>query len=127
GQVRTLARRFLQAGHSPAGSPFLFHSGERDIMGKRHQASAAMAFPLFPKSPGKGKPAEERAKPEMSPRHDARPVGTAATTSAREVAASVKGRPPPALKLRASPAAADARERDITVTGPPSLIDWTPP
>ena len=86
-----------------------------------------MAFPLFPKSPGKGKPVEERAKPEMSPRHDARPAGTAAATSAREVAASVKARPPSALKLRASPAAADARERDITMTGPPSLIDWTPP
>jgi ABC-type transporter Mla MlaB component len=86
-----------------------------------------MAFPLFPKSPGKGKPAEERSKPEMTPRHDARAGSAATATSAREVAASVKGRPPPALKLRASPAAADARERDITVTGPPSLIDWTPP
>jgi len=86
-----------------------------------------MAFPLFPKSPGKGKPAEERTKPETSPRHDTPPACTAAATSAREVAAPVAGRPPPALKLRASPAAADARERDITVTGPPSLIDWTPP
>jgi len=86
-----------------------------------------MAFPLFPKSPGKGKPAEERSKPEIAPRHDARPAGAAAATSAREIAASVKGRSPPALKLRATPAAADARERDITVTGPPSLIDWSPP
>jgi ABC-type transporter Mla MlaB component len=96
-------------------------------MGETHYAGTAMAFPLFPKSPGKGKPAEERSKPEIAPRHDARGAGLARATSAREVAASVKGRPPPALKLRASPAAADARERDITVTGPPSLIDWAPP
>jgi ABC-type transporter Mla MlaB component len=85
-----------------------------------------MAFPLFPKLPGKDKHAEARAKPELTPRHDARPAGAAGPASAREVAAAAKGRPPPALKLRASPAAVDARERDITVTGPPSLIDWAP-
>jgi ABC-type transporter Mla MlaB component len=85
-----------------------------------------MAFPLFPKLPGKDKHAEGRAKPEMTPRHDARPGGAAGPVSAREVAAAAKGRAPPALKLRASPAAVDARERDITVTGPPSLIEWTP-
>jgi len=83
-----------------------------------------MAFPLFPKLPGKDKHAEARAKPELTPRHDARPAGAAEPASAREVAAAAKGRPP--LKLRASPAAVDARERDITVTGPPSLIDWAP-
>jgi ABC-type transporter Mla MlaB component len=87
---------------------------------------AAMAFPLFPKFPGKDKHAEARAKPELTPRHDARPAGAAEPASAREVAAAAKGRPPPALKLRAAPAAVDARERDITVTGPPSLIDWAP-
>jgi ABC-type transporter Mla MlaB component len=95
-------------------------------MGKRHYANPAMAFPLFPKSPGKGKPAEEKPKAQLTPRHDAR-AASAEATSAREVAASVKGRPPQALKLRAPPAAADARERDISVTGPPSLIDWAPP
>ncbi|HEX5864481.1 MAG TPA: STAS domain-containing protein [Casimicrobiaceae bacterium] len=86
-----------------------------------------MAFPLFPKLPGKDKHAEGRAKPELTPRHDARAGDTAAAVSAREVAAAAKGRQPAALKLRASPTAADARERDITVTGPPSLIEWTPP
>jgi ABC-type transporter Mla MlaB component len=86
-----------------------------------------MAFPLFPKLPGKAKHVEARAKPELTPRHDARPGGPAGPVSAHEVAAAAKGRPPPAVKLRASPAAVDARERDITVTGPPSLIDWKAP
>jgi ABC-type transporter Mla MlaB component len=86
-----------------------------------------MAFPLFPKLPGKDKHAEGRAKPELAPRHDARSAGMAGPVSAREVAAAAaKGRPPPAVKLRSSPAAVDARERDITVTGPPSLIEWAP-
>ncbi|HEV8255618.1 MAG TPA: STAS domain-containing protein [Casimicrobiaceae bacterium] len=85
-----------------------------------------MAFPLFPKLPGKDKHAEARAKPELTPRHDPRPAGAAGPVSAHEVAAAAKGRPPSALKLRASPAAVDARDRDITVTGPPSLIDWAP-
>jgi anti-anti-sigma regulatory factor len=85
-----------------------------------------MAFPLFPKSPGKSKSADGRARPELTPRHDARATGaSSAPKSAREAAASIKGRTPPALKLRAADPA-EARERDITVTGPPSLIDWTP-
>jgi ABC-type transporter Mla MlaB component len=84
-----------------------------------------MAFPLFPKLPGKDKRADGRAKPELSPRHDARPIGE--PVSARAVAAAAKGHPPSAVKLRVSPAAVDAREREITVTGPPSLIDWKPP
>ncbi len=84
-----------------------------------------MAFPLFPK-PGKDKHAEGRAKPDLAPRHDAR-AGVAGPASAREVAAAAKGRPPSALKLRASPVAVDAREREIAVTGPPSLIEWSPP
>src|SRR6266545_1369025 len=84
-----------------------------------------MAFPRFPRLPGKDKQAEGRAKPELAPRHDARP--TAGPVSAREVAAAAaKGRPPHAIKLRPSRAAVDARERDITVTGPPSLIEWAP-
>jgi anti-anti-sigma regulatory factor len=84
-----------------------------------------MAFPLFPKSPGKSKSADGRARHDLTPRHDARATG-AASASAREAAASVKGRTPPALKLRSASEPPDARERDITVTGPPSLIDWTP-
>src|SRR5207237_10839700 len=82
---------------------------------------AAMAFPLFPKFPGKDKQAGARTKPELAPRHDARPADMAGPVSAREVAAAAKGRPPPAVKLRASAAAVAARERDLTVTGPPAV------
>jgi ABC-type transporter Mla MlaB component len=81
-----------------------------------------MAFPLFPKSPGKNKPGEGRAKPELSPRHDPRAKNVRAPASAREVAASVRGRVP--VATREPPPGVDARE--ITVTGPPSLIDWSP-
>jgi ABC-type transporter Mla MlaB component len=84
-----------------------------------------MAFPLFPKLPGKDKSPEARGKPELTPRHDARAVGPR-PASAHEVAAAAKGRKAPPVKLKLSPAAVDARERDITVTGPPSLIDWNP-
>ncbi|TMG86828.1 MAG: STAS domain-containing protein [Betaproteobacteria bacterium] len=80
-----------------------------------------MAFPLFPKSPGKDKAGAGRAKPELSPRHDARGNSGHAPVSAREVAASVKGRPP-APTVR--PPSGDPRE--ITVTGPSSLIDLSP-
>jgi anti-anti-sigma regulatory factor len=80
-----------------------------------------MAFPLFPKSPGKNKASEARVKPELAPRHD--PRGKAQPpASAREIAASVKGRPPSPPKP--TPAPGDPRE--VTVTGPPtSLIDLT--
>ncbi|HEX8011255.1 MAG TPA: STAS domain-containing protein [Casimicrobiaceae bacterium] len=81
-----------------------------------------MAFPLFPKSPGKDKDkaGAARAKPEVSPRHDPRASPARGPVSAREVAASVKGRAP-APGAKRSPAGADPRE--ITVTGPSSLID----
>ena len=84
-----------------------------------------MPFPLFPKSPGKDKGAEGRAKPELTPRHDPRAGAGRQPASAHEVAAAAKARPASAVKLK-SPAAVDARESDITVTGPPSLIDWSP-
>jgi ABC-type transporter Mla MlaB component len=82
-----------------------------------------MAFPLFPKSPGKHKPGHGRAKPELSPRHDPRAKSLDAPASAREIAASVKGRVP-APTARPSPGGVDAHE--ITVTGPSSLIDLSP-
>lgn len=83
-----------------------------------------MAFPLFPKSPGKDKAAQARAKPELTPRHDPRAAGAArGPQSAHEVAAAAKAKSASAVKLKASPAAVDA-QGDITVTGPPSLIDW---
>src|SRR5204862_8207556 len=83
--------------------------------------SRPRALPLLPRSPGKEKAGAGRAKPELSPRHDARGNSGHAPVSAREVAASVKGRPP-APTVR--PPSGDPRE--ITVTGPSSLIDLSP-
>src|SRR5438128_8043456 len=78
-----------------------------------------MAFPLFPKSPGKGK--VTGAKAEGAERGESRP-GSPRQVSAREVAAAaIKGRPSAAGK--ASLQRAGARESEVT--GPPSLIDWT--
>ncbi len=78
-----------------------------------------MAFNLFPKPPIKGKPGE--AKPASQPDPGPRPVARPA--SARELAASVKS------KAGLTPASgaenASAREREITVTGPHSVIEWT--
>lgn len=80
-----------------------------------------MAFNLFPKPPVKGKAAEPKARPDPSPRPDDRsPPG-----SARELAATMKARPAPSAKARPRQTPAE-NERDITVTGPPSLIEWTP-
>ncbi len=46
--------------------------------------------------------------------------------SARELAATMKVRPPaPATRRAATPLRPNS-EREITVTGPPSLIEWTP-
>ena len=84
-----------------------------------------MAFPLFPKSSGKDKSGDGRAKaakPELTPRHDGRGKNPRELSSARELAAAVKGRAP--VASRPSSGAVDARE--ITVTGPPSLIDLNP-
>src|ERR1700693_2484462 len=84
-----------------------------------------MAFNLFPKPPAKPKPGEppvqeSRAKAPSSDRADPR------TASARELAASVKVRSAAAAKASVAPQAAEARDREITVTGPQSLIEWTP-
>jgi anti-anti-sigma regulatory factor len=84
-----------------------------------------MAFPLFPKSPGKDKPAEGRAKPELTPRHDPRTASSRRPTSAHEIATAAKASPASAVKPKPTPGAVDPREREITVTGPPSLIDWS--
>ena len=78
-----------------------------------------MAFNIFTKPPAKGKPDEGKAKPTLSPRHD----GRTPPASAREAAAAAKLRP--AAPGKPSPKAESAeRERDITVTGPASLIEW---
>jgi len=88
-----------------------------------------MAFNIFPKSPAKAKAQEaKKPGPEIAPRHDARTparAGSAAATSAREVAAAAKARPAgtPASPLRQAEV---PREREITVTGPPSMIEWGP-
>lgn len=82
-----------------------------------------MAFPLFPKLPGKDKPAQVRAKPDLTPRHDARSGGSRRPASAHEVAAAAKAKPESSAKLL--PLDVDTREGEITVTGPPSLIDWS--
>ena len=87
-----------------------------------------MAFPLFPKSPGKDKPNDARAKPELTPRHDPRTAHNRRPTSAHEVATAAKAAPAPAAKAKPDAGAANARERDFTLTGPltgpPSLIEW---
>src|ERR1700674_983706 len=85
--------------------------------------AVAMAFNLFPKPPIKGKPgeaksAEAKAKPDPGPRPVTRPV------SARDLAASAKTRPAGAAHEGSSETG--AREREITLTGPHSMIEWSP-
>jgi len=84
-----------------------------------------MAFNLFPKSPAKGKPDKAKASADLAPRHDARQPLVRGPASAREIAAAVKGRPAPG-RTAAAEAAAEARDRDITLTGPHSMIEWSP-
>ncbi|HXX85376.1 MAG TPA: STAS domain-containing protein [Casimicrobiaceae bacterium] len=80
-----------------------------------------MAFNLFPKPPGRGKPGEAKGRPEISPRHDARQPAARGPTSAREIAAEVKNRPvAPAVAPQA-----EGRDRDVTLTGPHSMMEWT--
>lgn len=84
-----------------------------------------MAFSLFNKPPGKDKAAEPRPpKPELTPQYDAR--GARTPSSARELADSAKTRARAVGKPDSRTEAVDARDRDITLTGPPSLIDWSP-
>jgi anti-anti-sigma regulatory factor len=83
-----------------------------------------MAFSLFNKPPpGKDKAAAARAKPELTPQHDARSPAARTPSSARELADAAKTRARTAPKP--APQTAEERDRDITLTGPPSLIDWT--
>jgi hypothetical protein len=80
-----------------------------------------MAFNLFPKPPVKGKAADAKPRPEPGARPDPRsPPG-----SARELATTMKVRPAAPSRSAARPSAVES-EREITVTGPPSLIEWTP-
>ena len=80
-----------------------------------------MAFNLFPKSPAKGKSDKAKPGPEIAPRHDARRPAARGPASAREIAAAVKGR----SGVPGTAEAAEARDREITVTGPHSMIDWS--
>jgi anti-anti-sigma regulatory factor len=80
-----------------------------------------MAFPLFPKSPGK-KAAGRRVKHEPAPApEEPRPKIVHGSASAREVAASVKGRARLPSSPMPEPSVLDPRE--VTVTGPSSLIN----
>jgi anti-anti-sigma regulatory factor len=83
-----------------------------------------MAFSLFNKPAGKDKAADAHPKPELTPQHDARSASTRAPASARALADSARTRTIGKPELHH--AATDARDRDITLTGPPSLIDWSP-
>src|SRR5574340_382602 len=79
-----------------------------------------MAFPPFPKS-GK-KAAGRRVKHEATPPpEDPRPRIVRPVASAREVAASVKGHPRIPSSPMPVPSVLDPRE--VTVTGPTSLIN----
>jgi anti-anti-sigma regulatory factor len=80
-----------------------------------------MAFNLFPKppiksKPGEGKALESRSQPDPGRGPVARPV------SARELAASVKTRSGPTSAQ--GPGETGTRDREITVTGPHSMIEW---
>jgi len=87
-----------------------------------------MAFNLFPKSPVKGKAAEAKPRSDAKPRPDAaaRSDPRSPPGSARELAATMKARPAVLTRGEPRPSAAVNNEREITVTGPPSLIEWTP-
>ena len=84
-----------------------------------------MAFPLFPKSPGKDKTASAKPKPALTPRHDARTANAYGPPSARELADVAKSRPGVPAKPKPPAGPLDPRDRDITVSGPSSLIDWS--
>jgi ABC-type transporter Mla MlaB component len=83
-----------------------------------------MAFNLFPKVPGKGKPEEPKKRARDRRATTRAPPRGAAPASAREIAAAVKGRP--ASPFARAQAGEPPRDREITVTGPPSMIDWGP-
>src|SRR5277367_5166777 len=130
GRIECVFRRRFR-GAAPGGVALL-GAGEGDIIsgwrGQQRLSSTPMAFPLFPKSPGKDKSADGRAKPELTARHDARTGSSRRPTSAHEIANAAKAGPAAAVKAKPGTAGANSRERDITltgpVTGPPSLIEW---
>jgi anti-anti-sigma regulatory factor len=81
-----------------------------------------MAFNLFPKPPIKGKPGEAKPPdPRAQPDPGSRPVARPA--SARELTASVKSRSGPTA-TRAT-GETGTRDREITMTGPQSIIEWS--
>ncbi len=82
-----------------------------------------MAFNLFPKPPIKGKPGEAKPPEPKAPDSGSRP-GTR-PVSARELAASVKSRPGATQKQKEGREDVAPREREITVTGPHSMIEWS--
>jgi len=89
-----------------------------------------MAFSLFNKPPGKDnkppgkdKAAEAKQNPALTPRHDARSSSARGPATARELADSAKTR---AKAISKSPPQPGPDDRDITLTGPTSLIDWSP-
>ena len=106
----------------------LLADGDRPIMRYgtpfKRRIKRAMPFNLFPKPPGKGKPGEAKGRPELSPRHDARQPAGRAPASAREIAAAVKNRPV-APANQGGAAQTDPRDRDVTLTGPHSMMEWT--
>jgi anti-anti-sigma regulatory factor len=85
-----------------------------------------MAFNIFQKPPGKAKPDARKTRAAIAPRHDARQATPRAPESARDIAAAAKGRAVAHAKAAASAADAQSRDREITVTGPHSMIDWSP-
>src|SRR6202171_6337718 len=81
-----------------------------------------MAFNLFPQPPIKGKPGEAKPpEPKTHPDPESRPV--ARPVSARELAASAKARPGGTAHQGTNETGAG--EREITVTGPHSMIEWS--
>jgi anti-anti-sigma regulatory factor len=85
--------------------------------------AVAMAFNLFPKPPIKGKPGEAKS-PESNAKPDPRAKPVTRPVSARELAASAKSRP--AGTAHEGSSETGAREREITLTGPHSMIEWSP-
>ncbi|HEY1439147.1 MAG TPA: STAS domain-containing protein [Casimicrobiaceae bacterium] len=85
--------------------------------------AVAMAFNLFPKPPIKGKPREAKSpEPKAKPDPRARPVTR--PVSARDLAATAKTRPAGGAQHGSDETG--AREREITLTGPHSMIEWSP-
>ena len=83
-----------------------------------------MAFPLFPKIPGRAKPAAAKPKPTSKAHRDGSSEGGREKVSAHELAAAVKARGSVSKAAR-KPEATEPPDSDIGETGLPSLMDWT--